>query len=430
MMTWKWLGGVAGTCCAAGMLAACSQTARPVRVLSAGEFASSESPERAPLAPARVATSGRATSRGPLSISPPAREVPVVTEQEAGGDLPVDATPGAPVVQPPARRVEAPVLVDAKVGDINGKAVYASAFFEPLEAQLRAEARFRSRLEWRTEARRLIASQLNAMIEEELLRAEAVNLLPEQQREAGLRNMMEGLRRERLREARGSAAEANRRVLEESGLSLDQIIEREGDKELIRFLFFTRVRNRVQVSWREIQQEYERRFGEFNPSPKARFLWIRVPERREADVAKITEALKEKPFADVAAMPENAYRAEAAGIYERTFTGEFSEGEYFARAEVNEAARKLKEGEWVGPISADGNLHWIMLEKLTQVSMPLYEAQGLIERDRAEQLLTIERDNFVMRLRERASFTDAGEMVNRLLTIAEERYLPPIERTP
>ena len=73
--------------------------------------------------------------------------------------------PGAAESAPP-EAVVASVFVDAKIGDVNGKPIYATSFLEPLSARLRAEAEKMPRAEWMTFARERIREELDRSVED------------------------------------------------------------------------------------------------------------------------------------------------------------------------------------------------------------------------------------------------------------------------
>jgi hypothetical protein len=334
-------------------LSGCGSSRPGTRVLHASEFASSDAPgvpvlSRSPM-PAPAA---------PATLDPPR----LIALAEATREAPSPQAPGE----------DEPVLVDAKVGDINGRAVYASKFFGGMEERLRAEARTKPRDRWLEDTEREIARKLNDQIQEELLRAEAIASLPEAQREVGLRNMMDSLRQERVRKGGGgSAAEAEQALRDETGMDIDSYVRRQGDRELIRYQLHKRVQSRVHVSWREIQQEFERRYGEFNPAPTARFVWIRVRDSRTEDIAFIeAELASGTDFRELAAIPANGYQPDKGGVYDRQFEGEFAGGKFFVSEALNAAAVTLAPGAWTGPIRADGFVSWLMLASIDRVSNP------------------------------------------------------------
>lgn len=401
----------AGSLCATAaiILAACGGTGTNTRVLHASEFASSQAPSppvlsRAPMPPPAAPTA---------SALPRVISLADATREEPG--------PGAPAEH-------TPVLIDAKVGDINGRAVYASKFFADMADRLRAEARTKPRDRWLQDTEREIARKLNDQIQEELLRAEAIASLPDAQRETGLRNMMNTLRQERVRKGGGgSAAQAERSLRDETGMDIDAYVRRQGDRELIRYQLHKRVQSRVHISWREIKQEFERRYGEFNPAPTARFIWIRIRDSRTDDIAFIeAELAAGTDFRDLAALPANGYQPDKGGVYDRQFEGDFASGRFFVSDALNAAAVGLTAGAWTGPVRADGFVSWVMLSAVDRIQTPLYDAQLLIQRERFDQQRDIELEEYITRLRERGSFSDVSDMTRRLLAIAAERYLPPL----
>lgn len=322
------------------------------------------------------------------------------------------------------------VLADAMVGDINGRPVYASAFFADLDARFRAEAARLSRDQFLAQAEQEIRRQLTEEIERELLRAEAIASLPPATREFGVSAFLGNLRGRisdaALRQQGGSQAQLEQYLRETRGQSLEDYLQEQTEQELIVFQFRNRIESRVNITWREIRAEYERRFGEFNPRPVAVFRWIRVRSGDADAIDTIRSALDAgRPFPGVAAMPANAYSPELGGLFSRSFDDPIEEASFFNLAEVNARAVTLQPGEWAGPIESGRFTNWVMLERIERRSSPLYDVQAVIAQQRRSDLTSEELGRYVRRLRERASFTDLDEMTGRLLRIAAERYLPP-----
>ncbi|HIB69093.1 MAG TPA: hypothetical protein EYO33_29405, partial [Phycisphaerales bacterium] len=114
-------------------------------------------------------------------------------------------------------------LLDAKIGDVNGKPVFTSSFFSPIEDRLLAEAQRLSLNDWRASAGRIIAQRLDGIIADELLRAEALAALSPTQR-VGLQAFLSNFRNNLLSENLGSSQLAERRILEQEGLTLDEAL--------------------------------------------------------------------------------------------------------------------------------------------------------------------------------------------------------------
>lgn len=333
---------------------------------------------------------------------------------------PGEPTPGAP----DAAAVETPVLVNAKVGDINGRPIYADSFLEPMADRLAAEAARMPAAEWKAFARAEIRQRLELMLSDELMRAEAIaSLTPEQKQ--GLRAFLESFRDVKVRESRGSRALAERRALEETGKSLDETLREEEEMTLIRLTFAQEINKRVNVSWRDIVLRYEQDADKYRPAPTARFRLIRVRTSDEQAVALIGAAIEGgEAFESVAARPENSWNPEGGGLHEAKFEGDYREGEFFGAAALNEKARSLDAGDWTGPFELGEFTCWLKLDGIQRDEIDLYEAQlGIYEELLTERRAT-EWRRYIGRLVERARVTDLDVIRERLVDIATERYGP------
>lgn len=316
-------------------------------------------------------------------------------------------------------------LIEAKVGDVNGKPIYISTFFEPIEARLIAEAARLGRNEWRRVAtEEIIGPRLNGIIADELLRAEALASLTPQQR-MGLRAFLSGFRRDLLSENLGSEQLARRRLESGTGQSLDQALREKETDTLIRLTLFQEINRRINVSWRDIQQRYERDADVYSPPPVASFRVIRVPTDRAEVVEDITRRLGDgEPFSEVAADPRNTFRPEAGGLIEAAYVKAFEEAEFFGSEELNEQARTLSPGQTVGPFALGSSTTWLRLEGIERKTISLYEAQLRINQELTLERRRQEQQAYLDKLTERARVTNRQEMMVRLLRIAEDRYGP------
>jgi hypothetical protein len=346
----------------------------------------------------------------------------------AFGAEPVVVRGVTPVATPPDSSAPSAAgleLVDAKVGDINGRPIFVSSFFEPIEARLVAEAARLDRNAWRRlAAEEIIVPRLDGLIADELLRAEALAALSPAQRQ-GLRSFLTSFRRDLVSENLGSEQLARRRLEEGSGRSLDDTLRDKETDTLIRLALAQQINRRINVSWRDIRQRYERDQNIYNPPPTARFRMIRVPTDRAEDVARINERLAAgEAFAEVAKDPANGYERDLGGLYERAFTGDFSRGEFFGAPVLNERARALSPGGASGAFEVGSSTTWLWLEGIERTSTSLYEAQLRISQELTLERRRREQEAYLGRLIERARVSNRDEMLLRLLAIAEERYGP------
>lgn len=421
-----------------GALAGCSGGARLLEPLAPSGARLTASDFRAPDAgPGGALAAPQADPVVLLDTPTTPTGMPLPTNPRAAANQPdvrpisVEAVAGGPefsgAVPPP---IEPSSLLDVKVGDINGRPVFASDFFADMEDRLIAESRLKTRRAWTTDVSRRIREKLQVIIAGELLRAEALEILPQDSREAGLGRLLDRERAAIQSRAGGSLTEAQRRLMEERGLTLEEYLDQLQDQRLVQ-LSIEQLGRGIQVSGRDIRNYYERNYEQFNPPATARFRQITVLASSVDAQARIAEALaRGEPFADVAARPPNVTSPQAGGLVEITFEGEYGSARLFASEALNAAAQRLSAGQTAGPI-IDGPLaHWIRLERQGRTTRSLYEAQleiSTILSTRARNDLLAKT---VRQLSERASFTSEDEMVQRLLQIATARYYPPTQGEP
>ncbi len=343
---------------------------------------------------------------------PNRRPDPVLTIRQGAPDLSTTA----------ASPVETPVLIESKVGDVNGKPIFATAFLEPMAARLAAEAERMPRQEWIIWANRQIERGLTEIMQDELLRAEALSRLTPEQKQ-GFRAFLQGLRKDLASGASGSRTLAAKRLEETEGLTEDEFIAAREQQALVRTTLIRDIDNRVNVSWRDIEQRYQREFDVFNPAPTAVFRLIRISASDEDAIKQITDALERgEDFAAVAAESGSNYKPEEGGLEEVSFEGPYAEAELFGGRILNEKARTLAPGEWTGPFEIGSFVGFLKLEDIHQESISLYDAQLIIY----QQILAERRDNelkkFMNRLQERASFTELQDMRDRIFLVADRRY--------
>lgn len=442
------------------LLSACSSDPKPVvTALAPSDFvaASTQPPPPAPAHQPRTVTADQA------------REGVQPTTTSVGAPIPADARPASkpdvkpsPVAAAPAGPASAsdlrpvpmwssgglevpsarqPVLVDAKVGDVNNRAIYASAFLRDLEAELTNKARDIKasnpsgfRREWAEQAERIIRQKLESTITEEILRAEAYASLSTEQK-AGFRNFIEKLQGDYIRQNYGSRTLTEETVQSNSGMSLDQLVKRREQRELVMYEISREVDRKIQVPYRDIEMYYERQYKRYNPAPKAVFRMIRVPKSKPTDAQAVRTALEGgQAFEIVAASPLNTFKPKDAGLLDPLkFEGNYAEASLFSDLALNTAARILTPGTWTGPVTFAGDETWLYLQEIQSYGQSLYDAQIDIEDTLKSDRKADEIGRYILQLRERASGKQGAqmsvdEMVVRLVDIARERCLEPVAR--
>ncbi|MEL6328857.1 MAG: hypothetical protein AAFR38_04290 [Planctomycetota bacterium] len=317
-----------------------------------------------------------------------------------------------------------PRLLDAKVGEINGRAIFASEFLEPISGRLRAEARRLPLPQWRAEAAQRIAQRLRGELTDELLRAEALSRLDAGQRQ-GLRAFLERVRTQLLSQNLGSRELATQRLAETEGLTEEEFLQRRGDTELVRLTINREIESRINVSWRDVVRRYNRDSERWNPPPTARLRLIRVGASDEAGAETIASMLaSDKTFVEVASDRPNRFNVSEGGLREIEYSGPYDEATFFNIEEINEAARGLEIGGTAGPIRLSSGIWWVHLESIESASIPLYEAQLAILAEIRAERRDAERERFIGGLIARASQGEVNAIGQRLLEIAELWYGP------
>lgn len=317
------------------------------------------------------------------------------------------------------RSTDGTMLVDAKVGDLNGTPVLASSWLEPISGRLRAES---TRMEigtWRRFASGLIRERLAAQLKDELLYAEIQSTLrPEEQ--AGVRALVARAQRDQLRQTGGSVTLAERQLQEANDQTIDTFLRDRERQLLISEQYRREIDRRVQVSQRDIELFYRRNNEIFNQPPLATLQRIRVRASDEASIAEIKRRLASgEPFPEVALIEANNVDEI---VTQREIKGPFEEFEFYGLAPLNEAARSLTPGRFVGPIEHGTSVSWLYLEQLENREVSLYDAQLAIENQlRNDQRREIEQ-RYIFRLIRRAGLAEFDRIVVQLTDIAQIWY--------
>lgn len=418
-------------CCA---LAACSSgppdtLGRSGKPLTPGDFVDRDAQvvevEQAP----RVPISSDMVS-GPIAASQGVLDVTALPGRPGATiNVPSDAPSGVrPVAMStaagsPAAAAGPVALVDVKVGDINGRPVYANAFLDDMADQLRAETARMKFPEWQRFAKDKIEEKLSREVRDELLRAEAMgNFSPEQKQ--GFLSFMRSVQERVQSQSMGSRAAADERLEATEGMSLDQYMKKREQEELIGFQLREKIEKRVSVPWRDIKQEYDRYFDSFNPPPRAQYRLLQIPADKPDDIKRFEDQRAAgTAFATLAADKTlNRYKADTGGLEEREIKGDRAKATLFGNEALNAAARTINPGEVAGPIKVGDNQAWLSLDAIVEKNRTLYDAQmdieSILKRRRAAEAT----DRYIARLRERASISSSKDMTTQLLAVAENRF--------
>jgi len=409
--------------------------ASPLSVSQPAIAPSSEGSTQTPNAkPQKRALTPSDFARDPASTEPPTPGRRAVSEAIRSGETPPTDT-GAAQVDPELQRVidENPVSVsvaplpkgtytlDAMVGQVNGRAIYASQVLAPMHEVLQARGRRLPRAAFEREAAELIVGRLNEIIDNALILGVAERDLSDQE-QMGLQNILQERRQQMLRDMGiGSEKLANTRSVERTGRSIDEELTEERQKIVVTRYLRTKLFPRINVTRRDVARYYRDHQEEFNPPPGRVLRIIRVNDARQAD--RIDAMLAEgKPFAEVAADRANVYRPEEAGLMPDVQTGD----RIFGPENLNEAVLKLAEGQNTGRVQVGQGFWWVHIDKInTAETKRLRDVQlqieELLKRQRFQQLSAQQR----ARLFREGSYNPIEQMATSLLDVAMARYAQP-----
>lgn len=315
------------------------------------------------------------------------------------------------------------IFVDAMVGQINGKAVYANDVFNEIgPEQLVRIGQVNPRLVFREQAQRLIRDTMRSRIFNALIVAEAErNLSPQEQ--LGLLGFLKREREKMLAEyGGGSLAETNQRLRREQGYDLDQALENKRKQTLIEKYLFEKLMPKISVNRRKIERYYRDNPQEFNPSPSVTVRVIIV--RSESDAAEVDKALASGVTFEEAARKFSTARANEGGLMPTfALNSPLSEFNELAWNELNEKVRTLTEGQHSDRTPIREGFGWVKLEKLEGGrSRSLQEAFLDIEVLLKNQKYKALYDKYLLDLLDNGNFTPLDEMSNELLRVAMDRF--------
>lgn len=431
--------------------AGCATDKRPpVTALTAADFSraprssqapSADAPADVPPAPASPRSQAPAglpaeapnrTASTAAGRPPSRRPIPVTTEADAReGVLQISAQVGPPVFPEAAPdRASRSTVVDSLVGQINGRPVFASEFFAPLDGRLRALSQeTRGNMPaWQKGATEIIYRALETKILDELILAEAYSALPAAAKEVGLRVFLDELRSNLVRQTAGSAQLADQMYREAEDKSLDAVARDKLHQQLIISELQRRVLPRVNVSSRDMRQYYDRNFSEYNPPAVARLHLIRVSAQNQEAAGSVSQLLTDgTSFTELAARPVNQFLPDRAGLTTVVLEDDYADSRLFAIPELNDAAKALSPGQYAGPVSVGTSVMWVYLDRIDQPpGVSFYDAQLDINRKLWQSRFDQELSRYRTMLFKSGSFSNINDMVTQLVIIAADRYF---ERT-
>ncbi len=317
----------------------------------------------------------------------------------------------------PGRRV----IVDSMVGEVNGKPIFADAFFEPIEDRLLGTADEYDGPQRDAMIRGIVNSWLREVVLDALLLGEAEASLSTQEK-MGLFAFIDAIQAEEIRLGGGtrSGAEDRRR---ETGEDLDQYLGRQKDLVLLQQIQMRKIDPRVIVSWRDIEREYQRRYDEFNPEATVTLARIRL---RTEPQAELIEDIKQRlaggePFAEVA----EDLGFEDGGVWQTFVIGKGGISDLNVNEEMKVALEGLEEGDTSPPFTLGSVTVWLNVASLNRPrTYTIYDpmVQRVLKNAIRARRGQEEWNRYIESLLERGIYNELDEMSERLYEIAIDRY--------
>ncbi|MBI1368589.1 MAG: hypothetical protein GC162_08025 [Planctomycetes bacterium] len=318
-----------------------------------------------------------------------------------------------------------PLVMDAMVGQVNGRPIYASAIFNDIGIEsLQRLGESQPRLVFRAEAKKLIDADLRARVQNAVILAEAERGLSERE-QLGLLGYLKTERERILAQFGGILADAEAGLQREKGHGLDAELEARRQQILTDKFLRDKLYPKIHVSKRDVERYYQDHIADYHPTPMVELRVILVKDERTAD--QVDAALKAGTEFEEAARKYSVFRGAQGGLMEASkLDGPFEEYHGLAWPELNEKVRTLSVGQRTDRTKIDIGYGWVELEKLERgKSRTLQDAYLEIENGLRMQQFGLHSRKYMNELLEHGNYTPVDQMSNALLDVAMSRFARP-----
>lgn len=396
-----------------------------VRIVSLAEFSSAEQATKNELDVAKPQPESAVSEGDSLGYAEPNKTDP------AGADTSTQIAQGTESIENfqerAALRLENPgdrIVVDSFVGQVNGRPIYADDFLSSLEdhlVEVAAKTTGQARIK---EFEEIISAYLGRVVKNELILADAESTLTEQE-QLGVFAYLKSRQKERIRQTGPEGRYAAENVVRrDTGVeSLEELFDFERDQILITQLRRQKIAPRVIVSWRDIEQEYKRRYDEFNPPAKVTLSKIRLNNEKEAQkIQQVKKRLEAgEDFTDIA----HDLKILKDGVWDTFEMGEGGIAEIGVRDLYKEKLKGLGQGETTDPIESETTTMWLHVKKVMRP-----KGRSLFDHDVQQEIADSlhwlrskeEESKYIRSLFEDGIFDELEDMGRRLVSIALQRY--------
>jgi hypothetical protein len=315
--------------------------------------------------------------------------------------------------------------IDGLIGQINGRPLYVDEFLAPIAARL-------MRLAVDPETTRAskagaiaerVSKRFDDYVNDELVIAEAESKLnPEAQ--MGVFGWLASVREETIAMRGGTRAMAEASIAEEFDMTLDEFMEARRSIALATSLLQKRVEPRAIVSWRDVEQEYQRRYAEFNPRATIKLGRLRFHKERDAEMIEAVR-IRVEAGADFALLVSEFDVEDDGAWLEFELPKEGIDGLSVAGS-IKERLASLSHGEVSEPLDQTAFVSWFTITEIVEPKRTsLYDTavQIQLENQLRDQRRRQERIRYITSLRSRWVSDDIAIMKARLIRLARNRYL-------
>ena len=352
-----------------------------------------------------------------------------------------------------------PLTVEALVGQVNGRPVYANTVLDPVADQIEAASKKMSRTEFADEIRKALYSEQEHMgttilggrmyelVITDLLLSEAMSGMSKEQ-SYGLVAIVGQMRDDLASSQGGSQAQLRETIEEQAGLTVDKFLELQRDQILIDALYRQKIWPKVNVTWRDIQREFEQvSLGEqsvVTSDDEERINQILLGLQQGIPLGSIEAARGVVTLGMIRLSTEDpqivdVHNAFAEGLSFQEIANRFGikdDGvwETFQMGlggiediEVGEVIKKhlvgVSEGDYVEPFELGSSTVWIAVLDVQQ-PVSLYNRQVQIAMQNALRFIQFnrEKDRYVESLWGEGSLEEVKSMADRVTNIAVRRY--------
>ena len=310
--------------------------------------------------------------------------------------------------------------VAAMIGQVNGRALYADSVLEPLDDQLRNLGQRLRPESFHREIQTILYANLRQIIFDALILGEAERSLTDEE-QMRVTHIVAERRKELLRQFLGSEQRAERELLAQFGLTLDETLKESRQQVIISNYLRQQLLPKINVTRKDIERYYTDHFDGFDEQVTRKLRLIKVST--EEDALAIEQRLAAgEPFSDVARDPSNLFKPQHGGLF-----SEASTGDPFNHPQLNEAMVILTAGQHSSRIEIDTFVWWLQVESLERIpQQSLRDTQLKIESILTEQRYRSLTADYRDRLVREGSYSPGiDQMAQVLIDVTMARYAAP-----